>query len=92
LSSFSETLGSSCVGTATYALSLDKVVYYYWTGAAWAISNGTVGQSNVAASISAQISSFATSVGTGTLYVKAHLNSTGSAACEIDQIQIDGKN
>lgn len=89
LTSFAQTLGSGgCAGTPRFVLSLDKVTWYYWSGAAWATANGTYAQANVATDISAHATSFESTVGRGTVYFKAFLKSDGSTACEIDQLDL----
>lgn len=89
LSTFTATLGGGgCAGTAKYQLSLDKVTWYYWGGAAWIVGTNYATASD-AATVNTNIASFA-SVGTGTLYVRAFLPSNGTQACEIDSIAITG--
>jgi Concanavalin A-like lectin/glucanases superfamily len=92
LDTFTETLGSEgCSDGVTYNLSLDKTIWKYWNGSAWATSNGLKAQSNSAAVVSANRLTFPTQVGRGPLYIKAYLNSTGSSKCELDNLHLDGR-
>jgi hypothetical protein len=97
LSSFAQTLGANgCASGVTYNVSRDNSTWYWWNAGsnagsgAWATANGTTAQSNAATVMSSNAASFATQVGTGTVYFKAFLNSTGSAACELDNVQAAG--
>lgn len=94
LASFTETLGASCGSGIGYNLGVGAVyssaTWYYWNGSAWVVADGTAAQSNTAAVLGANVASFATQVGTGTVYFKAFLNSSGTAGCELDQLQING--
>jgi trimeric autotransporter adhesin len=92
LSSLTEILGTSCSAGIGYNISLDKTNWYYWNGSAWIISDGSVIQSNSAATISGNAASFHTSVGSGSIYLKAFLESDGSSSCELDELQINGSN
>jgi hypothetical protein len=86
---FKETLGSNaCSSGVLYNISLDKTNWYYWTGAAWALADGTTGKANPVATVAANIASF--SATNGTLYFKAYLQSSGTSACELDNIEMDG--
>jgi hypothetical protein len=73
-----------------YNLSLDKTNWKYWNGSAWVAASGNVAQSNHATTIQANASSFASSVGRGTVYFKAFLQSSGTSPCELDEIVIGG--
>jgi len=87
---FSET--TTCAGVAKYQLSINNSTWYYWNGTAWTTSNGTLAQSSTMSDLSAQASTFATSVGRTSLYVKALLPSDGSTQCTIDALGITGNN
>ena len=91
LANFIETLGSSgCPNGALYDLSPDNTHWYYWTGAAWGLATGTTATANPASTIATNAPSFATQVGAGTIYFKAFLQSSGSSACQIQNVEIDG--
>jgi hypothetical protein len=91
----------SCAGGIGYNLGVgadySSATWYWWDAAAnaggggWVASDGTVAQSNTASDIAAQVSTFGTEVGTGSVYFKAFLQSSGTAACELDQIRLDGQ-
>ncbi len=90
INNFAETLGlNGCSDNVTYNLSLDKITWKFWNGSAWDTST-TPSQSSTASSIHAQRASFSSQVGTGDVFVKAYLNSTGYSACELDNIHIGG--
>lgn len=93
LTQLAETLGSSngCTSGTKYNLSRDGTNWYYWTGAVWAISNGTYAEATSAATLTSSVLSFfASQVGTGSLYFKTFLKSDGTQACEIDSLTING--
>lgn len=86
-----ETLGSGgCSAGVGYTLSLDQTVWYWWNGTAWAVSNGTAAQSAGVTATNSGLATFHSQVGSGTVYVRAHLKSSGTSACEIDQIRLIG--
>ena len=86
LTSFTATLGSNgCPGIAQVQVSRNGSTYYYWTGAAWAASDGTYAQSSTAAATSSNANTFP-SGGGGSLYWKALLKSNGLQPCEIDDL------
>ena len=86
-----ETLGpSGCLGGTLYNLSSDNSHWYYWTGAAWGLAVGTTATANSASTIAAHASSFATQVGSGTIYFKAFLQSSGTSPCQLQNLEIDG--
>ena len=91
LSNFIQTLGSGgCAGTVGYNLSPDKVTWYYWNGSTWAAANGTAGQSNLYSMVASHIAAYGTQLGTGTVYIKAYLISSGTTACELSNLELDG--
>ncbi len=95
LSSFAQTVGSGCSSGITYNIgrgaTWDVATWYYWNGTTWAVSNGTSAQSNSATVINTQASSFGTQLGTGTVFFKAYLNSSGTTPCELDQLVLQGQ-
>ena len=100
LSSFVQTLGTSCASGVTLNLgigtSYSTATWYWWDSAAnsgsggWVTADGTFAKSSSAATVNAHVSSFATQVSTGTVYFKAFLGSSGSSACEIDDLAVGG--
>jgi len=91
LSTFAQTLGAGgCASGIGYNLSLDKTNWKYWNGSTWAGADGTVAQSNTASVIHANTATFGSQVGTGAVYFKAFLQSSGTSKCELDNIQVDG--
>jgi hypothetical protein len=72
-------------------------IWYWWDSSAnsgaggWVIADGTLTQTNSAATINSNMGAFSTQVGTGTVYVKAFLKSSGSSTCELSDIELDGK-
>lgn len=88
LSALNETLGpSGCSGGVGYNLSPDQTNWYWWTGTAWGLANGTVAKSNAQSVMTANASSLST-IKNGKVFFKAFLTSTGTAACELDDVQI----
>jgi len=87
LTSFTETLGAGNVGTVKYQISNNGANWYYYNGANWIAATGYA-QSNTAAEVNTNIASFVADVGTGTFYLKAFLNSDGTQAVELDQIDL----
>lgn len=91
LTRLEETLGSGgCSAGVGYTLSLDQTVWYWWNGTGWAVSNGTAAQSAGVTTTNSGLATFHSQVGSGTVYVRAHLKSSGTSACEIDQIRLIG--
>jgi trimeric autotransporter adhesin len=87
---FTETLGSNgCSAGTRYALSADGTNYYYWNGSAWAASSGYATAAS-ATLTSANLGSFSTSIGWGTLQVKTYLLSNGTSRCEVDNLLFTG--
>jgi hypothetical protein len=88
LSGFTHTLATanSC---ATHQLSKDGTNWYHYTAGAWQPASSPA-QSNSAAVIQAQAASFGSQVGSGYLFLRSFLNSSGLAPCELDHVQIQG--
>ena len=101
LTTFTQTLGTACAGTVTYNLgvgnSYGAATWYWWDATAftgiggWVAANGTQAKSNTSAQVQSHVATFKTDVGTGTVYFKAFLNSDGSTACELDQLELNGQ-
>jgi len=90
LSFFSATLGASNSGTVTYQLSHNGTSWYYHNSTTWVAAAGVV-QSNTAAQVASNISTFKSVIGAGTIYWRAYLTSASAAqACELDTITIAG--
>ncbi|MFQ5433551.1 MAG: DUF2341 domain-containing protein [Anaerolineae bacterium] len=87
LTSFAETLGAGNSGLVKYQVSNNGINWYYYNGANWIAATG-FSQTNTAAEINTNIASFVTDVSAGTFYFKAFLNSDGSQAVEVDQIDL----
>ena len=86
-----ETIDSNGCGSGTlYNISPDNSTWYYWTGAAWGIANGTVSKANPATTVTSNLSTFANQVGAGTVYFKVFLQSNGTSACAIDSLSVSG--
>lgn len=85
LNAWTEVLGATNAGSVTYQISRDGSVFYYHNGAAWVPAAG-VAQSNSAAQLSSNLSTF----GAGSFSFRAFLTSNGSQACEIDSLTLEG--
>lgn len=92
LTSLTPTLGSSCPEGIGYSLSLDKTNWYWWDGSEWTISDGTVDESNELADLSDKLKFFGDQAGRGTVFVMAHLKSTGTSKCELDALGFEALN
>lgn len=93
LSTFSETLGAAgCAGVPHYLLSLDKIIWYYNSGGTWMVSDGSYAQSNTAAEIQSNATTFGAQVGRGNIYVRALVKSNSTSQCELEQINFGGTN
>ncbi len=94
LSGFTVTLGANgCSSTPKFELSTDKVTWYYYTSGSWtAATTSSYTYASDASTINSNIASFASSVGTGYLYVRSFLPPSGTSACEIDNIAITNQN
>ncbi len=92
LRSFSESIGpGGCPGGVVYNLALDPAgPWKFWNGFSWSGSDGTAAQANAASVVSAHLSRFIPDVGAGSIYFKAYLQSSGSAACELDNVHLEG--
>ncbi len=95
LSNFIQTLGSGgCSSGAVYNLGVGSTygaaTWYWWNGSIWTTADGTTSKANSASIIADNISTFATQVGTGTVYFKAYLQSSGTTKCELDNLELDG--
>lgn len=82
-----ETLGAGNQGSVTYQISNDGSSWYYHDGSGWVPASGGI-QTNTAADLSNNLITFNTEVGAGDFYFKAFLNSDGSQACELDQVEV----
>jgi len=93
LSAFTQTLGATngCSSGVVYNIGLSSTgPWKYWTGAAWATSNGSSAQANTAATINTNAATFGSSVGRGSVYFKAFMQSSGTSKCELDNIAVGG--
>ena len=100
LSSVVQTLGTNGCGSGVlYNLgvgaSYSTATWYWWNGTAWASAGGTTATAttyaNLTASSNAAITAFASTagIGTGTVYFKAFLQSSGTSACELKNLELD---
>lgn len=93
LSSFVVTLGSNnCSAGARYTASKDGLSYYYWNGTAWTLSSDSYDTASTDTDINTNLASLPSLIGSGTLQIKIFLKSDGTSPCEIDQINVVGKN
>ncbi len=88
LISFSETAASSSAGSVQYQISNDGTTWYWWNGSTWANASSAV-EANIAPEVNAQISRFATDVGTGTFFFRAFLVSDGTQQVQLDAVALD---
>ena len=88
LFTFAETLGPANQGAVKYQISNDGTSWYYHNGLSWVAATGFA-QTNTAAEVNANISSFDNDVGTGTFYFKAFLSGDGTQQVQLDQISIE---
>jgi hypothetical protein len=101
LASLAETLGASCASGIGYNLGVgaaySSATWYWWDAAAnagsggWVAADGTAAKSNPAATITTNASAFGSTVGTGTVYFKAYLKSSGTSKCELDNLTLTGQ-
>lgn len=103
LSTAVQTLGlDGCSSEVQYnfgvGVTAGTASWYWWNGSNWLAADGTVAKStthsNLTASSSAALMAFATQVsgGTGTVYLKIFLRSSGTSPCQIQSFQINGFN
>jgi len=93
-----ETLGASCPAGISYNLGIgadySSATWYWWDATAnagaggWGATNGTVTESNDAATINAHAAAFSPTLGVGVVYFKAFLKSSGSSKCELDHLSL----
>lgn len=89
ITSFSETLGSSNVGTVRYQLSPDNASWYYWNNTNWVLASLGYAQANTSTLVNTNIGSFDDDVGSGNFYLKAYFRSDLAAQpVELDQVSI----
>ncbi|MCO4756212.1 MAG: hypothetical protein KC478_17145, partial [Bacteriovoracaceae bacterium] len=84
----SATTNGSC--TITYQASLDKSTWYYHNGTTWTVAASS-SDSNTVTAMDTNAASFATTIGSGTLFFKLFLNSDTSQDCSISDITATGK-
>ncbi len=90
LTSMTTTLGT-CAGGVNFTLSNDGVLWYWYNGSNWVLSNNTVAQSSASTALTnAVIASFTTQVGTGRIFFNAFLNASSVAGCQLDRVQFAG--
>ncbi len=87
IDAFTETKTATGSDEAKYILK-KGTVKYYWTGSAWAVSDGTYAQSNTAAEIEANKATFTDTAVTTEVTVLIH-SDDGSTTPELDVLQVD---
>ena len=101
LSGAIETVGSGgCASGVVYNLgygaSYDTATWYYYNAGNWLVSGGAASTSNSAVSLnassSAALAAFGNQIGTGTVYLKAFLQSSGESPCQLNSFEFDGLN
>lgn len=92
LNAYTQSLGAGgCSTGVVYNIGLSNTgPWKYWTGATWATADGSSGQANAATVINTNIAAFGTQFGTGSVFFKAFLQSSGTSKCELDNIQVGG--
>ena len=70
--------------TVKYQLSKDGSNFYYYSGS-WMLASDGVAQANTASEITSKISDF---ISSGSLFIRAYLQSDGSQACTLSNLQI----
>ena len=90
-----EGLGSNnCSSGVLYNLGVGSAytsaTWYYWNGSGWATSLGTIPTANNVSTILGHLGTFAGIAGSGTVYFKAYLQSTGISPCELNSFQLNG--
>lgn len=87
------TPNTSGAGEIRYQISRDGTNFYYWNGAAWAISTLGFSHSSTAADVNTNITTFPTTVGQGNFFFKAFYNSGVSALlpATLNSISVTGQ-
>lgn len=87
---------SGVVYNLGYGASYDTATWYYYNAGNWLVSGGTTATSNSAVSLnassSAALAAFGNQIGTGTVYLKAFLQSSGESPCQLNSFEFDGLN
>ena len=101
LASLTETLGATCPSGIGYNLGIGaaytSATWYWWDASAnagaggWAAADGTAAKSNSAATITANAATFGSTLGSGTVYFKAFLKSSGTSSCGLDNLDLAGQ-
>lgn len=87
LTSIAFTTGGTC--TPGYQLSKDGTNFYYYNGTTWVAGTTDASTTSTAASLQTGLSKFVSQVGTGNLFFRAFLKSTGAQTCEITDVDLD---
>ncbi|MFS8130858.1 MAG: beta strand repeat-containing protein [Candidatus Dojkabacteria bacterium] len=89
LSGFSEILGGNNQGSIQYQLTNNGTDWYWWNGSAWTVTVAGFSESNTAAVVNTNISTFPTDIGIGKLQFKAFLHAATSATqVELSNVNI----
>lgn len=87
LTSIAFTTGGTC--TPGYQLSKDGTNFYYYNGTTWVAGTTSSTTTSTGASLQAGLSKFVSQVGTGQLFFRAFLKSTGAQTCEITDVDLN---
>jgi hypothetical protein len=91
LMDLTESLGAAgCPGGIHYSVSADGIFWFYYNGSTWDVADGSFSRANTASELKESFSSL-TTLSKAVTYVRAHLNSSGSQPCELDQILVSGE-
>lgn len=86
-SAFAQTLGAGSAGNFGYQISPDNGTTWYWyTGGVWTITSSGYAESNTAAVVNSNISSFSAGSTPKTFKWKVYLNSDGGQLPKLDNI------
>ena len=85
---FAETLGSGSTGNIKYQISPNNGTTWYWyTGGSWTVTTSGYSETNTAAEVNTNISTFSAGSSPKTLKWRAYLNSDGGQLPKLDNIQ-----
>ena len=75
-------------GTPRYTIGVDGGSFMYWTGSAWAVSDGTFAQSSTAANVNANLGTLPGANGAGTIERRVHFPA-GNVQASVDLLSTD---
>ncbi|MCD4756628.1 LamG domain-containing protein [bacterium] len=90
LTSFTEVLGAGNEGVVRYQISNNNGDWYYWGGTEWIkeTGQGAPSEASTASVISANMSTFHSSVGTGEFFFRGFLTSDNTQQVEINSVEL----